>query len=423
MKTKVILSTKYLFKAFLLLFFVFMQFSVIGQSKKDSTKVCPIKSLPEIFKKKDSVLVIKPMKNSFFLIIPIIGVQPANGFMYGTVAQFTFKGKSIIDKFSSVNLGATFTTKNQLLVNLKNNLILNDNKIYLSGDWRYYVFSQGNFGLGTDIIPNNRKDTDFQFESIEEPMKYNYFKFHQTVSFQVIKNLYFGAGLHVDGYTNIVDQKLDVANNQLTNHYNYSKKYGFTDAEYYVNGLSMNMVFDSRDNQVNTNSGWFANINYRINPQVGRNQQSSQVLYSEYRYFLPLSKTNFQHVLAFWTYGQFLINGNVPYLNLPSIGWDQRSRGGKGYTQGLFRGFNLVYFETEYRFPISCNKLLSGTLFSNFTTASNKENNIKLFQYIQPSVGLGLRILIDKPTRTNIIANYGWGRNSEAFYLNAGETF
>lgn len=113
----------------------------------------------------------------------------------------------------------------------------------------------------------------------------------------------------------------------------------------------------------------------------------------------------------------------MPYLNLPSIGWDQRSRGGKGYVQGLFRGFNLVYFETEYRFPISCNKLLSGTLFSNFTTASNKENNIKLFQYIQPAIGLGLRILIDKPTRTNIIANYGWGRNSEAFYLNAGETF
>ena len=167
----------------------------------------------------------------------------------------------------------------------------------------------------------------------------------------------------------------------------------------------------------------FANINYRVNPEIGRNQQSSQVIFSEYRYFIPLSKTNFQHVLAFWTYGQFLIGGNVPYLNLPAIGWDQRSRGGKGYTQGLFRGFNLVYFETEYRFPISCNKLFSGTVFSNFTTASNKENNIQLFQYVQPAVGVGLRILIDKPTRTNIIANYGWGRDSEAFYLNAGETF
>ena len=420
---KIIFKNKYRLQTSLVLLFVFMQFGSLAQIKKDSIVTCAVKSLPDIFKKRDSIQVIKPTKNSFFLIIPIIGVQPANGFMYGAVAQYTFKGKSIIDKYSSVNLGATHTTKNQLLINLKNNLILNNNKIYLSGDWRYYIFSQGNFGLGTDIIPRDRKNTDFQFEAIEEPMKYNYFKFHQTISFQVIKNLYVGSGLHIDGYTDIEDQNLDIENNQFTNHYNYSNKYGFTDKEYYVNGLSFNMVFDSRDNQVNTNSGWFANINYRVNPEIGRNQKSSQVLFSEYRYFIPLSKTNFQHVLAFWAYGQFLTGGNVPYLNLPAIGWDQRSRGGKGYTQGLFRGFNLVYFETEYRFPISCNKLFSGTIFSNFTTASNKENNIRLFQYVQPAVGLGLRILIDKPTRTNIIANYGWGRNSEAFYLNAGETF
>jgi hypothetical protein len=160
-----------------------------------------------------------------------------------------------------------------------------------------------------------------------------------------------------------------------------------------------------------------------MNPALNNNQKHSSVLYTELRYFIPLSKTNTQHVLGFWTYGQFVTSGVVPYLNLPAIGWDQRSRAGKGYVQGLFRGNNLSYFEMEYRFPISCNQLISGTLFSNFTSASDTDRNIKILEYIQPAAGVGLRILIDKATRTNLIANYGWGRQSKAFYLNAGETF
>ena len=227
-----------------------------------------------------------------------------------------------------------------------------------------------------------------------------------------------------DGFVfGILDGNLDIANGQFTNHYNYNTKYEFDYNEYVVNGLSLNLLYDSRDNQINTNNGMFANINYRINPAFNQSQDVSSVLYGEYRYFLPLSKYNKQHVFSLWATAQFVTTGNVPYLNLPSIGWDQRSRSGKGYTQGLFRGQKMVYFETEYRFPISCNQLISGTVFANFTTASDKDREIRLFQYIQPAFGVGLRILIDKATRTNLVLNYAWGRHSDAFYLNAGESF
>ena len=405
--------------------FLFLLASIISsaQSTINLDKDCPIKSLPEVFKKKDSVLILKPIKNSFFLVIPLIGSQPATGFFYGAVGQYTFKGKNLGDRYSTINLGANYTEKKQLIINFKNNVMLKENRIFLSGDWRFYVFSQANYGLGSDILPSKRNNENFEIESIMEPMKYNYLKFHQTVSFKVKGNLYVGAGLHFDGYSSIIDENLDVANGQFTNHYLYNKKNGFDDKEYYVNGLSLNLIFDSRDNQINTNHGWFANINYRVNPALNSNQGRSSVLLAEYRYFIPLSKKNEQHVLSIWTYGQFVTSGKVPYLNLPAIGWDQRSRSGKGYTQGLLRGYNLAYLETEYRFPISCNQLFSGTLFANFTSTSDKDRNISLFQYIQPAVGLGLRILIDKATRTNLVLNYGWGRNSKAFYLNAGESF
>jgi outer membrane protein assembly factor BamA len=406
-----------------LVLIISIQFSARAQSTADSLGRCPMKSLPELFKKKDSVLVLKPSKTHFFLIIPIIGSQPATGFSYGAVAQYTFKGKNADDKYSSANLGATYTEKHQLLINVKNSVMLNNNKMFLSGDWRFYIFSQANYGLGTDIIPPKIREANFNLNDLREPMNYNYLKFHQTVSWEVKNNYYVGAGVHLDWYTAITDENLDIANGQYTNHYNYSKKYGYDENEYFVNGLSLNLLYDSRDNQINTNHGMFANINYRFNPALSKNQHASNVLFMEYRYFLPLSKYNEQHVFSVWATGQFVTAGIVPYLNLPSIGWDQRSRSGKGYIQGLFRGQKMVYFETEYRFPISCNQLVSGTVFANFTTASDKDREIRLFQYIQPAVGMGLRVLIDKATRTNLVLNYAWGRHSEAFYLNAGESF
>jgi outer membrane protein assembly factor BamA len=391
-------------------------------TETDSVK-CPIKSLPDLFKKKDSLHVIKPIKNSFFIIIPVIGSQPATGFMFGFTGQYTFKGKSAEDKYSTINLGAQYTEKNQLLINCKNSLMLNHNKITLSGDWRYYIFTQPNYGLGTDIIPPIRNEDEFYIEDITEPMDYNYLKFHQTVSWRVKGDFYIGTGVHIDLYGSIIDEKLDVANGIFTEHYNYNLANGFSDTDYFVNGMSLNLLYDSRDNQINANHGSYANINYRVNPALNGNQKPSSILFAEYRHFIPLSKTNKQHVLGFWTYGQFVTSGVVPYLNLPAIGWDARSRGGKGYVQGLFRGNNLSYFEVEYRFPIGCNQLISGTVYSNFTSASDTEKNIKMFDYIQPAAGVGLRILIDKATRTNLIANYAWGRRSKAFYLNAGESF
>jgi outer membrane protein assembly factor BamA len=399
------------------------QCNVNAQVNSDFDSSCPPMTIFELFKKKDSILIVKPVKNSFLLVIPIIGAQPATGFSYGATAQYTFKGGDLSDKYSSANVGVTFTTKDQLLVNVKNSILLKDNKIYLSGDYRLYVFTQPNYGLGANIIPRDRKDSDFDIETIEEPMDYNYFKFHQTASWEVKKNFYVGGGIGIDWYSSIIDKNLDIENGKFTNHYNYSKQNRFDEKEYFVNGVSFNLVYDSRDNQINTRKGWFANVNYRFNADLFNQQSVSNVLYTEFRYFIPLNPKKEQFVLGFWGYGQFVTKGVVPYLNLPAIGWDQRSRSGEGYTQGLFRGNNLAYVQAELRFPITCNQLLSGTAFANFTTASNKYENVKLFQYVQPAVGLGLRILIDKATRTNLILDYAVGNRSNGFYLNAGETF
>ncbi|MBB4802864.1 outer membrane protein assembly factor BamA [Flavobacterium nitrogenifigens] len=411
-------------KTAILLFIIPLFLNAQNEIESQSQKECSPKTILELFKKKDSLYVVKPTKNDFFLVIPAIGSQPATGFFFGGVAQYTFKGKQENDKYSVANLGILYTVKKQWMINVKNNILLKNNKIFLSGDYRYYIFSQPNYGLGTDIIPPRRDRPDgFSIDSIAQSMDYNYFKFHQTASFEIRKNFYVGGGVNIDWYTNIKDKELDIENGNLTYHYNYSQLHGFDNLEYFLTGVSFNMVYDSRDNQVNSSRGWFANLNYRFNPVLFHNQKYSNVLYAEYRHFVPLSHKNDRYILGIWAYGQFITRGDVPYLNLPAIGWDQRSRGGEGYTQGLFRGNGLVYLSTEFRFPITCNQMFSGTVFTNFVTASNADNNIGLFHSIQPAAGVGFRVLIDKKTRTNLVADYSWGNNSKGFYLNAGEVF
>ncbi|WP_318640812.1 BamA/TamA family outer membrane protein [Flavobacterium ardleyense] len=385
---------------------------------KDSV---PFVTLYDLFKKKEN-RVDTPQALTSFIILPTLGYQPANGFTGGFISQYSFREKEE-DRVSLLSGGASYSTKKQILTYAKNNMYLKGDTYFLSGDLRYYVFSQSNFGLGSDIVPYGEAFENFNYEAIEEPMKYNYFKFHQTANYKILPNIYAGLGIHIDSYDQIQDELLNLEANQLTEHYNYSQEYGYNDEHYTVAGGSANLIYDGRDNLINTNSGLFVNLSYRFNPEIRSSQQQSSTLTLDSRYFIPLSKSNKQHVLGFWLYGQFLTSGNLPYLNLPAIGWDQNSRTGKGYIQGLFRGANLAFLETEYRFPILKNQLISGTVFVNATSASDVAGDLALFHTIQPAVGLGLRVLLDKNTLTNFVMNFGLGRDSTTFYFNDGEGF
>lgn len=390
-----------------------------NETKKDSV---PYVTLYDLFKKKENRDKEEEDSKSNFIILPTIGLQPASGFTGGFISQYSFK-KNETDRVSLIAGGASYSTKKQILTYVKNNMYLQENKSFLSGDYRYYVFSQSNFGLSTAIIPYGDDFDNFSIDDLEQPMKYNYFKFHQTASIRVLPSIYVGAGIHIDDYSKINDEFFKDNNQQSSFHYDYSQKYGYNDKHYTVAGGSLNLSYDSRDNLINTNRGLFVNLNYRFNPEYKESQQQSTTLSLDARYFIPLSKSNKQHVLGFWTYGQFLTSGTLPYLNLPSLGWDANSRSGKGYTQGLFRGAELITFETEYRFPITKNQLISGTFFVNATTASDVDGSVALFDTFQPAAGVGLRILLDKKTLTNFLVNFGLGRDSKTFYFNDGEGF
>jgi hypothetical protein len=84
----------------------------------------------------------------------------------------------------------------------------------------------------------------------------------------------------------------------------------------------------------------------------------------------------------------------------------------------------MVYGEVEYRFPISkCGGLLGGVLFANATSANNPFPSLSLFESIKPSFGFGLRVKLDKYSKTNLAVDLGFGQQSMGFYLAVSEAF
>jgi outer membrane protein assembly factor BamA len=185
------------------------------------------------------------------------------------------------------------------------------------------------------------------------------------------------------------------------------------------------MLYDSRDNSCRPTKGIYACLIPRFNFTWLGSSKNSMTLNAEFRTYLGLSQWNPAHLIAFWFSTGFMIYGKLPYLDLPAIGWDTYGRTGRGYVQGRIRGVDYVYGETEYRFPISrYTRILSGVVFFNATTCDNDDHSIKLFEYIAPAAGAGLRVMINKKSLSNLAIDMAFGLNgSRGLFLNINEAF
>ena len=114
--------------------------------------------------------------------------------------------------------------------------------------------------------------------------------------------------------------------------------------------FSLQIMHDSRDNPVNAYKGNYLNLAFRVNPVAFGSTQNSTMLYYEYRTYINVNKSIPRNLIAFWLWGVSVTSGRLPYLALPAITWDTYNRSGRGYIQGRFRGDNMIYGESEFRF-------------------------------------------------------------------------
>lgn len=374
--------------------------------------------------------------------LPIVGVNPTVGVLYGVaVSASAMLGDHRTTRMSTSLGTVNYSTNKQLLTFIKTNIYTSDDKWILLGDWRYFDSSQPTFGLGTGpdsrlILSDSLEYKDGLFtEPIpsSQQMEFAYVKLSEIVLKKVRKFFYVGLGYHLDYHFNIKDNLLDLdttkGNNPLlTSHYSYSKIYGFDPNEYSLSGVSLDFVYDSRDNSANPYHGRYFLASYRMNPEFMGSSQTSSSLWLEYRDYFSISKKRERNIIAYWVYTDIEVSGVRPYMDLGAIGWDQFGKSGRAYTQGRFRGNDIIYNELECRFHLWGSEknpeLLGGVAFVNATTATNYDAKINLFQYMNLGYGVGLRVMLVKAARINVTVDYAWGDyGAQGIFINANEVF
>jgi outer membrane protein assembly factor BamA len=343
-----------------------------------------------------------------------IGVFPAIGYTLQTGFAAVVSANAVIYKKhrsakdstslpSAVAASISYSQKNQIILPVQAVLYFNNNKTIWISDWRYLKYPTFTYGLGMNTSPQD-----------STLLSYQYLKFHQSVLFYIHPHLFIGAGYSLDYFWNI---------RQV-----YNKPGSETDFQKYgsgstsvSSGISLNLLRDSRDNPVNAYRGSYTNILLIPRFQFMGSNASWTSLLLEYRTYIrfPVSSPN---IFAVWSYNWLTLSGTPPYLMLPSTGWDKSFNTGRGYIQGRFRSNNMLDAEMEYRIQLTRNGLFGMVVFANFESFSNIDT--WKFTGIAPAGGLGLRIKLNKYSRTNIAIDYGWGRQgSHGFFVNLGEAF
>ncbi|HSP92700.1 MAG TPA: hypothetical protein VLN08_17425, partial [Vicinamibacterales bacterium] len=181
---------------------------------------------------------------------------------------------------------------------------------------------------------------------------------------------------------------------------------------------------DSRDSQINASGGWLASVGYRpfVRNFAGGDSEWQEVLV-DLRTYVGVTRDR-RHRVAMWVYGDFVGSGVAPYFDLPALGMDTYGRSGRGYPEGRFRGERLMYGELEYRGTLTRNGLLGMVAFVNTTTLANAQTGERLFDGFASAGGIGLRVLFNKRSRSNLCIDYAWGRQgSRGLYLGLQEAF
>jgi hypothetical protein len=306
-------------------------------------------------------------------------------------------------KVSTLSTNFTYTQYRQAILPLIANIWTKGNRFNINIDNRFIKYPSFIYNTGKGSLSSSGYRVD-----------YKGLKLHQTIFASLQKDVYLGLGYYYDGIWGV--KEIDPPAGVVTSFqsYGYEKKEA-------ASGPVFRLLHDSRLNTLNAQNGWYGIITYRpVLQSLGSSSkwQSLQIEARKYLHFPSGSK----NVLALWSHNWFTLSGKLPFLMLPSNGWDDSYNSGRGYIQGRFRDRNMVYMESEYRFNISQNGLIGAVVFANLQNYS--ANMFKGYQGWISGAGMGLRIKVNKQSGTNVCIDYGFGRDgSRGFAVNLGELF
>ena len=346
-------------------------------------------------------------KRVYYSFIPLGTPVPGGGEALVTATNAAFDLGDDKTFLSNVTFSPSTNLKGEWNLPFRSNIWSPGNTWNFEGDYRVTFYPQYTWGLGGNTAPSDKI-----------LVRYAYLRFYQNALKRISKRPYLFAGI---GYN--LDYHIDIrtANDTISLAKFAGYKYG---TGQHVNsissGLTFNLLYDSRTNEINPLPGWYYNVVLRVNPKFLGSEDNWYSLYLDARKYISFDRFK-MNTLAFWSYLWTTMGTNSPYLDLPAITWDANQRSGRGFYPSRYTGRTLFDFETEYRRSITADELLGFVVFMNMNSVTEPNNS--QFSYVHAAVGTGLRVKFNKHSGTNVGMDIAASKGYWAIYFSLGEAF
>lgn len=279
---------------------------------------------------------------------------------------------------------------------------LKNNSWNFIGEYYFLKYPEDTWGLGGNSPDSNETLVDN-----------NRLRIHQSTLKGVLPNFAIGIGYQLDQYSSI-----NIPNDTIN--LNPEDFPGLKNGKTTSSGVTFPAVYDSRKNIINPQGGFYTAFTYRNNNKAFGSDTNWQSVFIDVRKYIPIKDT--RSILALRTYYWSIVNGDVPYFDLPSNGSEPATgTSSRGIQRDRYRSNASIYFEGEYRFNILRDGFLGGVLFANVISVSQYET--QNFEYWHPAAGFGVRLKFNKYTRVNVDMDFGFSKDYWGIYFNIGEVF
>ena len=333
--------------------------------------------------------------------LPVLNSAPETGIEFGGSILYSFYTDTIHrdTHVSNAFAFATITTKGQNRFGLSTSRWLSQNLYHYSASLGYINFPSDFYGIGNathladaERIGEKRVKLNFGAEKLVTKDIY--------VGFVVGALTYRSSSEETNGIfeTDPLIQNREGGDNLF---------------------IGPSFIFDSRDNNTYTNTGFQLLSSYAFYKGIfGNNGYDGGLFAIEMMQYNRLSK---KLNLAFDVDDTNLIGTQEPFYLLPALGSDELMR---GYYNGRYRDKNYVACQAELRYRITQRVGLNffggtGTVFHDVFT----------FNELKPNYGGGLRYFFDVEKGLDVRMDYAFGEQrpgeprQSGFYIGLGEAF
>lgn len=333
-------------------------------------------------------------KNFSLTAFPLVYYLPESSFGFGGagIATFRFKGESIETRPSSFQFGATYTLKKQILLFLPFELYKMNEEYRLVGELGYFKYFYNFYGIGGQSSLDDLENYDVKFPRVRATFLK---KIRGAVSV--------GLTYQFDKM-NItkVEPGGILDNEQPTGHLGGV-----------VSNVGAQILFDTRDNYFYPYKGSYIQLDLLSSSNLLGSDFNYQKIIFDARHFI---QTGNQSAIGFHLYTGH-ISGDSPFFDMFYYGTPLI---GRGIGDRRFMDNNIYAFQSEYRFPIY--KRFGGVLFGTLNSVSSKYLNFDDASFT-PSVGVGLRINVNKKERNQVRIDVGYNKEGINFYATASNAF